>query len=426
MTNKSRALVRLGRLFASLRDARGWNQQRLAEAAALHVNVVKKVEPGHSASIDSLERIAEALGHRLNLKLETTDAALKPADIAWLTAPLDQLAPNGEPPNIDYVAAVRQRVQDLIALDNSQGGDRAAPLAVALLAAVKQKMRVCRPGPLLTELNAAAGEVAEVIGWFAFDAQQHNVVRAHNLESLHFLQLAGDRSIALLTWQNHAMHEAFVGRPAESLFMAQQVLEGMCGPLSPRLRSLYHIREARALAQLGDAATARDRFERATALYWEGVRDTDPPWLWWAQESELTWHQSTAAADCGEWPRAVELLLQSVEIASSENRTKFNTTGDAPSRSMLLRHATLAHAQARAGLWRAAGDTLAHSARFVPNLQSSRTALQLMGAIRHVEQAGKAAGSTTRDTASGLRIKLAESGYDFAALRISLSGIDSL
>ena len=98
--------------------------------------------------------------------------------------------------------------------------------------------------------------MAEVVGWLAYDAEEHDLTRRMNQESLYFARLAGDRTIELLTLQNSSMHAAKQGRPREALHIARSVLEGDYR-LSPRLKALFLTRKARALAQGGDESALR-------------------------------------------------------------------------------------------------------------------------------------------------------------------------
>jgi hypothetical protein len=104
------------------------------------------------------------------------------------------------------------------------------------------------------DLHSTAGELAEVVGWLAYDAEAHDLCRRMNQESLYFTRLAGDKTIELLTLQNSSMHAAAEGRPREALHIARSVLEGNC-KLSPRVKSLFLVRKARALAQSHPART---------------------------------------------------------------------------------------------------------------------------------------------------------------------------
>lgn len=68
-----------------------------------------------------------------------------------------------------------------------------------------------------------------------------------NQEALYYSRLAGDRSMELLTLQNASMHAGFLGRPHEALQLANSVLES-CDRLSPRVKTLCVMRQARAVA----------------------------------------------------------------------------------------------------------------------------------------------------------------------------------
>lgn len=64
------------------------------------------------------------------------------------------------------------------------------------------------------------------------------------------------------------------GRPHEALHLARSVLESR-DRLTPRIRTLFLVREARALAQGGDER-ALSLFDQARSHYEDGVRDSDP------------------------------------------------------------------------------------------------------------------------------------------------------
>jgi hypothetical protein len=63
------------------------------------------------------------------------------------------------------------------------------------------------------DLQSAASELAEVVGWLAYDSEAHDLARRMNQEALYFARLAGDQVIELLTLQNSSMHAASQGRP---------------------------------------------------------------------------------------------------------------------------------------------------------------------------------------------------------------------
>ena len=61
------AVAALGRRVRSLRDAKGWSQERLAEQADLDRSYIAGIEVGaRNPSVKALERLATALSVRLS------------------------------------------------------------------------------------------------------------------------------------------------------------------------------------------------------------------------------------------------------------------------------------------------------------------------------------------------------------------------
>lgn len=300
----------------------------------------------------------------------------------------------------DYVASLRARTRTLIDLDFHVGGDQSSKIALRLFRAVHRKIGSvpCTPG-LERELYAAAGELAEVTGWFLYDAGKHDLVRAVNNEALQLLRLSGDRSTELLTLQNMSMHAGDRGRRVEALNISRMVLESC--RLSPRVQALFRTREARALALLGDQSAAEHTFSRARSLYLEGVRDDDPAWVWWFNDQELAWHEAMIKADTGRWGGAVEALQGSLEhIPAREIRRRYNHL------------ANLLHTQVQAGAWREVCQTITVVAPLVDEVRSTRSANTLLSALTELESTNP---QPFRQNTRNLRTILADAGYLTAA-----------
>ncbi len=172
-----------------------------------------------------------------------------------LGATLD--AANPEFGDSEYLQSVRSHIREIVALDNRFGGADLVRMSTRFFHALHDQLGAGTYDlKLERDLQSAAGELAEVVGWLAYDAEAHDLARRMNQESLYFTRLAGDRAIELLTLQNSSMHAASQGRPREALQIARSVLEGDYR-LSPRLRTLFLTRKARALAQGGDESALR-------------------------------------------------------------------------------------------------------------------------------------------------------------------------
>ncbi len=274
-----------------------------------------------------------------------------------------------------YVASLRSRTSELISLDIQFGGDQSSRVALDLFRSICRKLGGRQvDGRIERDLYAAAGELAEVTGWLLYDAGRHDLVRRVNLEALHLCRLAGDRSMEFLVLQNMAMHAGDLGRPRESLRIARMMLD--TAKLSPRLETLFRIREARALAQAGDGAAARRGMRVARSLYLDGTREHDPAWAWWINDQEFAWHQATVEADLGDWHAAIDAFHTSlVATPPQEVRRRYNHL------------AALLNAQIQATAWHDASQTIECVMPFVDEVASTRTVRTLLAGLDGLDAA---------------------------------------
>jgi hypothetical protein len=185
-----------------------------------------------------------------------------------------------------------------------------------------------------------------------------------NQESLYFTRLAGDKTVELLTLQNSSMHAAAEGRPREALHIARSVLEGDYR-LSPRVKSLFLAREARALAQSGDES-ALTLLPEIRDLYLDGVSDTDPAWAWWIDDRELAWHEAMVERDLGLAGKAIENFERSVMATPADEI-----------RSQYLHRAYLLQSQIDNNTWAAAERTVRELVPLAREVASTRTTVIL-------------------------------------------------
>jgi tetratricopeptide (TPR) repeat protein len=242
----------------------------------------------------------------------------------------DYRRPNGRaievqwpPIDADYIETVRGDIKAFVRHDQQYGGAAVSPLIMRALRRVRHRMDSSEmPDKLFRDMNSAAAELAEVAGWSLYDAEEHTQAEQANHEALKLTRLAGDRSMELFILQNMSMHEGHLGRARDSLNTARLAL-GM-GRLSPRLQCLFRMREARALAQLGQGSDALKQLNRAKGLYLEGVRDSDPNWSWWVDETELAWHEGMVNKDLGRFSKSLDYFdIAANGISEARVRTSY-------------------------------------------------------------------------------------------------------
>lgn len=349
--------------IAEIRRQAGLTQDQVAEHVGISAEMVRRHERGISLPIPLYRerycRILKATEDELWQRADVTLA--REIDVSGTTPLVSSIAATTEYADDKYLQAVHSHIQEIIALDNRFGGADLVKLATRFFNSLHNQLGAGSfDATIERDLQSAAGELAEVIGWIAYDSEEHTLVRRMNQESLYFTQLSGNKRIELLTLQNSSMHAAVQGRPKEALSIARSVLEGDY-QLSPRLEALFLTRKARALAQCGDEAALKI-FPEIQSLFLDGVSDRDPPWAWWVDERELAWHEAMANKDLGRNAYAME------EFEHSVAATQINEA-----RSQYLHRAYLLEHQIEARSWGAAEKTIREIKPLATQVASTRT-----------------------------------------------------
>lgn len=360
----------------------GFTASHIARRCGLTVSRVQDYAGGRvqARQVEIFERVADGLripGSLLDLGVRPWEAAsseptlsiaattpgteIRSSDNTDRVATTAALLWTPERAGVQHLSDLRANIKKLVSWDNQFGAADLSQLSEDLFNRVHKTVGTgAYERGIRTDLLAAAGELAEVAGWLAYDANRQDVVRRMNHEALYFTRLAGDRSMELLTLQNASMHAGFLNRPQEALDLAELVLSGDYR-LSPRVRALFLTRKARALAQGGDTS-ALSLFAKIYSLYQDGTRDTDPHWAWWIDERELAWHEAMCQQNLGESRRAISQFERSVDA-----------TLPSETRSQYLHRAYLLAAQVRVRSWAAAETTMQELGPLAETVASTRT-----------------------------------------------------
>jgi hypothetical protein len=273
------------------------------------------------------------------------------------------------PAGEDQVAAIRAAVPRLVALDVRSGGDRTSILATRTLRAAETMLApgACEP-KIERELRAAVAELAELTGWLLCDANRHAASLARNHQALRLARSVGDRSMELFVIHNLSLQATYLRRPERSLALVRPILDQ--GGLTPRLGAMFHMRVARAYAQMGLRSMALAAMDTARGLFYEGTGDRDPAWSWWVSERGFDHATGAMLGGLGDWKPAIDLIQRAIEAAPGEAR-----------RDRFLYLCVLLHAQIKASAWR---DGAATAERLLPSIgqvRSSRPLARLMATI---------------------------------------------
>lgn len=410
----------LGQQLASQREAAGIVQRQIGRRTGYSRSSVAKAEAGHQlltrefwqtadqllkadgALLASYEQVraakeeyearsleaalakayaeAQARAQELRSTAVRSSMTVLPPSVSAVTSPWgvvsDTSPASAEPIDEAFIASIRTRMQELLALDAQVGGDETSTQALRLFRSVHRRIGVSSCSKRLRrELYAAVGELAEIAGWLFYDADQQDAMRRINQEALYYLRWAGHRSLELLTLQNMSMQAEYLNRPSEALNIVSSVLE--TDRLSHRVESLFLARGAHALAQQQQRAEAVRTFQKAQALFLDGLRDDDPGWAWWVNECQFAWFEARMWAELGRHDKSAELFAEALRGAPQHRvRGRY-------SYSVYLFESFI-----NVGNWREAEQLLRKLAPYISEVGSGRTASILRKTLHTVQKTG--------------------------------------
>jgi tetratricopeptide (TPR) repeat protein len=307
------------------------------------------------------------------------------------------------PVDSSYVVAVRQTNMELVTLDSRYGGNDVYQLATRAFRSARRKVGGgAYAHAIERDLEAAVGEMGEVAAWIAYDADQLDASRRITHEAMFLSRSAGDRGLELFELSHLALLALQLRRSREALRIAEDITAE--ARLSPRVIAMFELRKGRALAQLAARTPALDALDKAEAVLSGGVNARDPEWTWWVEQAEIAWHRGSVHAELGEWPAAVELFSQAVELRA---RRGVHAEPARPNgRALFNDLAHLFESQVRAKAWREGEAVIAELIGQANAIGSARTTHLLTRVIRRVEQTSGAT-TTLADATGELRRILA-------------------
>lgn len=288
---------------------------------------------------------------------------------------------------------VRAMTAELLALDRTLGARHAAPVALRSVRAVETAETVVGAVGTAVADPADLAEFFEVAAWILFDAERHGPSYRLNRRALALIRRLpeDERSIELLVLSVLSMQQAHLARPRASLLTSAAVLARR--DLPPRVAALFHVRQARAYARLGDGARALRSLDAAREMSADGPSKRDPAWSWWFDRAELDGHHGLVLADLGDAEGAAALLHAAVA-----------SDGGPAYRALFA--ADLARVLARAGAWRETDALLSALAESAPRMGSVRALNSLRQAVAAVGE-GRRVPRALRGTSEDLAVLLA-------------------
>lgn len=217
-------------------------------------------------------------------------------------------------------------------------------------------------------LRSATGHLSIAAGWLSYDSGRAADARSLYGEALAAARIAEDPGLEGHAFGCLSLLAKASGRPREAISAAQGAQSVVRSFGSPRMLSLFAMREAGGWALLGDRTATDKAIVRAHHLYAKGPAEADPDWLEFFTPAELAGLEALARADLDQHERAAAGAEQAVLLHGEQfarNRALYQA-------DVAIQHALRERPEPEAAA-EAAGRVLA----YLPDVRSDRLLQQL-------------------------------------------------
>lgn len=221
--------------------------------------------------------------------LRTWDAYATPGVITGYLfgAGQDASTTSGDAPPLD-ATAIRLTTARLMELDFQVGGghtrelllyyfrNQVLPLFDALPRAARRR-----------DLFLATAELAQMLGWSAYDAGRHGAAQRYFVHALRLAREAGDHLLGARLLSNLSHQANYLGHFQDAVHLARAAQSAASRSSSATTVSMLFSMEARALASLGDFRGCTSALTRAEETFERGDPSVDPEWISYFNQAEL-------------------------------------------------------------------------------------------------------------------------------------------
>ncbi|WP_250403902.1 helix-turn-helix domain-containing protein [Streptomyces cellostaticus] len=318
----------IGANIKRLREQRGWSQARLAHEVCQAAGVIgdpvgrqeiSRWETGKRTPREWLPFLAAALGVPVDALREPQNPAEPPlptlADFLPEEDPLSPLEARTGRIGVSTVDDLQQRVHGLrLADDVLAGGDLIRPALRDLRRAVKLYRENTYGSEVGRQLLRQIGELAQIAGWIASDAGQHEEAERIYRLGLSAARQAEDHTLAGNIAGSLAYQLSNTGRESEGLTLAQAAFRDAEAEAPPKARALYLDRVAWAHTKVGGVENGQQAMralgEAGQALSEDSPGTESPAYLYWVDAGELRVMESRVYTELHRPLRAVPLLRE--------------------------------------------------------------------------------------------------------------------
>ena len=230
-------------------------------------------------------------------------------------------------PLITANAAAAERIRaftwHLMDLDFQYGGGHVRRVLLFYFRSeIVPLLREPHPDPIRREIFGAAAEVAQLLGWSAYDAGRHGAAQRYFMQGLRLAREAEDPVLGGRLLSNLSHQANYLGRYNEALQFARAAQTGATGRVTATVNAMFLAMEARALASSGDSRMCAQVLHRAEQAFAQRDPAKDPPWISYFDALELAGEAAHCFRELGQ-PRETQMFAaQAIDPVNTPPRTR--------------------------------------------------------------------------------------------------------
>ena len=231
----------------------------------------------------------------------------------------------GSPITAHAAAAERIRAftRHLMDLDFKYGGGHVRRVLLFYFRSeIVPLLREPHPDPIRREIFGAAAEVAQLLGWSAYDAGRHGAAQRYFMQGLRLASEAEDPVLGGRLLSNLSHQANYLGRYNESLQFARAAQTGAAGRATPTVNAMFLAMEARALASSGESRMCAQVLNRAEQAFAQRDSSKEPAWISYFDALELAGEAAHCFRELGQPHETQMFAAQAIDPVDTPPRTR--------------------------------------------------------------------------------------------------------